>query len=252
MNRLALLKRINELMPSAGIKSEHALSVKAGLGRDYIRQIRLGNNTSPGADKLQKIAEVLGVPLDDLMAAAQDKPLTRVGDAMVAVDRVEVVGKVEAGSWRDAVEWSGQERRRLFLPADTRYPEMPRFGLMLAGDSMNLLYPLPNTIVLCIGVHDLGREPRPSEVVVVQRRRHDLVEATCKVYAPRDEEIWLEPRSSNEAHKPIRFIRSKKELAKVVREKILAGIDAEAFPDHPKNFDSLGITAIVTGAYVEQ
>lgn len=252
MNLLALLKRIDELRLAAGIESELALVRLSGVGKDFLRNIRRGISKDPGAEDLMKIANQLGTSVDDLMTAAMGPQPRRIGAEMVPIERIEVIGQVKAGTWQDAVEWHATERKQLHLPIDTRYPGLKRFGLELEGDSLNLLYPLPKTTVICIPFTELDREPENEEVVLAQRRRHDLVEATCKVYVTRNKETWLEPRSSNPVHKPIRVIRSRAELAKVPRDRNTVTVDPAALPDHPKDLDSMEVTALVTGAYVQQ
>jgi phage repressor protein C with HTH and peptisase S24 domain len=83
-------------------------------------------------------------------------------------------------------------------------PLRDRFGLVVAGDSMNLLYP-PGTILECVNY--FGDEPIPNgKRVIVQRTKRDgTVEATVKELVRDADGIeWLVPRSSNPVHQAFR------------------------------------------------
>jgi len=65
---------------------------------------------------------------------------------------------------------------------------------------MNEVYP-EGSIVVCVNLKDLGREPRPGERVIVERHgASGLVEITVKELR-RDEsgDYWLWPRSTHPA-----------------------------------------------------
>lgn len=62
---------------------------------------------------------------------------------------------------------------------------------------MNEIYP-EGSVVICVKIHDLGRDPLPPERVVCQRRSEMGFEATVKELR-RDAlgEFWLWPRSND-------------------------------------------------------
>lgn len=118
--------------------------------------------------------------------------------------RLYVVGEVAAGvfreAWRrDEAEWeafTGQP----FVDA----PMKNRFGLIVAGDSMNMLYP-EGTILECVDY--FGDEPIPSgkRVIVQRTRKNGTIEATVKELVRDDDGIeWLVPRSTNPAYQAFR------------------------------------------------
>jgi phage repressor protein C with HTH and peptisase S24 domain len=118
--------------------------------------------------------------------------------------RLFVVGEVAAGvfkeAWKlDEADWEAFTGR----PA-VDAPVRDRFGLQVAGDSMDLLYP-PGTILECVNYY--GDEPIPSgKRVIVQRTKLDgTIEATVKELVRDAEGVeWLVPRSSNPMHQAFR------------------------------------------------
>jgi SOS-response transcriptional repressor LexA len=115
-----------------------------------------------------------------------------------------VVGEVAAGVFKEAWKKDASDWEAFTGRADLITPVNDRFGLRVAGDSMDLLYP-PGTILECVNYY--GREPIPSgKRVIVQRTHVDgQVEATVKeLYRGEDGIEWLAPRSSNPAYRAFR------------------------------------------------
>ena len=86
-----------------------------------------------------------------------------------------------------------------------RFPGIAKFALRVVGDSMNLKAP-DGSIVVCVKLIDVGRDPVPGEtVVVLNRTRYGFMDATLKDYTRRPDgvvELW--PRSTNPDHqKPL-------------------------------------------------
>lgn len=120
---------------------------------------------------------------------------------------VEIVGHVQAGTWREAMEWPEEERYAEPVHESRRYPGVPRFGLEVRGDSMDRRVE-DGAIVYCIRFSDLGRGPKHGDYVVCQRFNDSgAVEATLKRLEVRDDGIaWLLPESNNPEHQqPIRL-----------------------------------------------
>jgi SOS-response transcriptional repressor LexA len=117
--------------------------------------------------------------------------------------RLFVIGNVQAGVFAEAWRWSEEEWEAFTGRADLGVPVQQRFGLKVAGDSMNELYP-PGTILECIEYD--GRELENGKRVIVQRTKVDgAVEATVKELVRDPDGIeWLVPRSTNPAHKAFR------------------------------------------------
>lgn len=109
-----------------------------------------------------------------------------------------MIGAVQAGVWREALQWERDERYPVSVPIPSPFAGRRVFGLEVRGPSMNDLYP-HKSVVFCVSFIDLNREPRTGERVVVYRRSKDhLMEATLKEYWLDDKGVaWLRPRSNH-------------------------------------------------------
>ena len=174
----ALLARIAERLKALGI-SERKACLNAGLKVDAVRTIR--NGYAPKIETLQKLAVALGVPASYLTDVAAQTPPTGI-PASVPMARVYVRGAVQAGVWRDAIEWEPAEWYEITVPADGRFGNAERFGLVVRGTSMNRLYP-EGTILICVRFSDLDRMPVSGQRVICLRRSSTgEYEATVKEY----------------------------------------------------------------------
>ncbi len=112
---------------------------------------------------------------------------------------VMVRGAVEAGAWKEAVEWPEDDWYPVPAVPMPAYTDLPQFALEVRGPSMNAVYPV-GSIVVCVFLMHLSREPRSGERVVVERRRRGFVEATVKEYVVEDGSPMLYPRSDHPQH----------------------------------------------------
>lgn len=119
--------------------------------------------------------------------------------------QISVIGVVEAGAWRPAVEPPAGTSRVPWV-APSAYRGYTVVAFELAGHSMDKVYP-HGSIILAVAYSDLGRDPRPGERVIVQRYAHDEVEASCKDFrvGPQGHlELW--PLSTRPEHqKPLPY-----------------------------------------------
>lgn len=106
---------------------------------------------------------------------------------------VEVGGAVQAGVWRAESDWPAAERY------DVRFGPPPylgakRFGVRMEGLSMNRTIP-PGADLECLWVKFSVTEPKPGDLVIAERHRHDLTEMTCKRLALDGDELVLQSES---------------------------------------------------------
>lgn len=170
------------------------VSLKAGLSESGVKHIVSGTSKSPRVETIDKIAAVLGTTSSYLIG---DSPADELGS--VPLLNIPVIGKVQAGVWQDALELPFTERYDISLPDDGKYSGLRRYGLRVAGESMNRVFPAGSTVVV-INFFDLGRKPRHGEYVVAERRADhgDSFEATVKAVEIRDDgSIWLWPKSTS-------------------------------------------------------
>lgn len=118
---------------------------------------------------------------------------------------VLVVGYVQAGDWREALEWPHDERYAATI-FDERFDVDSLIGLEVRGDSMDILYP-QGTILICRSFDPTHELPPIGKTVIVQRRdKSGLIEATAKKLELDDfGRGWLTPVSQNSAHKRLPF-----------------------------------------------
>lgn len=253
MNTKRLFERIHALMAEQDFGSIRAVCVAAGVAPDFLRDIKVGRNRQPATEKMAKVAATLGTSIDDLLAAAGiDAQVPTGAPRRPEIAYCRVIGQAVAGTWREALEWEKDEQFEIPILKDERYPGIPRYGLQLGGDSMNRLYPLPNTIVICVRFLDIGRGPMPGEVVIAERQRHDLYEATCKVFAGDEAKAYLEPRSTNATHKPLRLVRTIREFKQMKGKRETFAFLKDHNPEIPRDTDIVDITGLVVGAFVQQ
>lgn len=141
--------------------------------------------------------------------------------------RLYVKGEVAAGVWKAAIELPESEWVSFTGRADVTAKEEHRFGLRVVGDSMNEVYP-PDTIVECVSVFGTA-EPTPGKRVVVVRTNIDGdCEATVKELVEQDGDLWLVPRSTNPAHRPIKLTDAD---PNIVETRIAAVVVASVRPE---------------------
>ncbi|MFT8551024.1 MAG: S24 family peptidase [Acetobacter okinawensis] len=184
--------------------SMRKVSLDAGLSESAAKHIIYGSSQSPRMDTIEKIASALGVSVQEITGDQVDQPKNQI-----PLMRVPVIGKVQAGLWQDALEIPFNERYSISIPDVGDYPGLPRYGLKVAGDSMNRVFPEGTTVVI-INFSDLGRLPRYGEYVVAERRcpDRDCFEATVKAVEIRgDGSVLLWPKSTNpEFQTPIELL----------------------------------------------
>lgn len=182
--RLAELKALGRAKSKAGLAA--ALGMDATRISDMVAQRRKRFTYS----EVLKIAAYL--EWQPAQVAMHVDPQIGEDDQ---IDLVWVLGTVEAGVWAEALEWPREDWKVAPVAKIPGHSAARQFGLEVRGPSMDELYP-PGSIVVCVKLIDLGRDPRPGERVIVQRRSDLGVEATVKELR-QDEHgtYWLWPRS---------------------------------------------------------
>lgn len=244
MGQERLLERIDRHLREQRL-SDRKASLLAQVGPDFIRDIRRRGH-SPKAEKLVALARVLKIDAAELLEGID---LRNEPPQAVRLKKIQVRGAVQAGAWRESVEWPLDDWFSVTVPEDERYPTARVFGLQVRGSSMDRYYP-EGTIVLAISFFDVGRPPQPGERVVVLRRSPTgEFEATLKEYeTDRQGRHLLWPRSTDpEFQAPIILPADQLPISLDNAEMPVASPVA-AF-NHDAGIDDLLVAALVIGSY---
>lgn len=157
------------------------------------------------ADELVKMGQFFGATPPGLDAGGGEvAPSTR------PMREVPVIGKVEAGTFREVDDIGQDEVATLSMPADDRFPDARLIAFDVSGNSMNALKPrpiLPGDRIVGVSYEDVAdRAPiRDGMVVVVERTRDGghTREWSVKQVELYQDRIEFHPRSTNPAHKAI-------------------------------------------------
>lgn len=194
-----LLAKIDVLLAAKGLSDRKAClkarDINPAVGVDFIRDMRRRGHP-PRSDKLAALAQVLEVPPASLVEVLEGHASSVTP---VHTTQIEVRGDVQAGVWREAIEWPQADWYAITVPLDTAFAGLHRYGLLVKGDSMDKVFP-DGSIAVVINLVDLGRMPKTGEVVVAVHRSKtsDEFEATVKaVQVLESGEMILWPQSTN-------------------------------------------------------
>lgn len=183
---------------------ETAAEAASAMGVNY-QTYAAHENGSRGLrrDAALKYAKFFNVSLEFLLTGRKStnvRPDVMSRNApIVDGEGMPVRGFVRAGIWQESYA-PENELASLPISADARFPKHLQFALEIKGDSINRRA-RDGEFAVCVEWHG---PVQPSEVVVVERRRAGLFEATIKVVEALDAETMrLAPDSDNPAHKPI-------------------------------------------------
>ncbi len=186
------------------------LSVRSGIPYDSINKYLRGDIDQPRGNNMEKMAEALSVPLlwlRDGLSVTTNQNVTPVSGRLVPVS---IVGKVEAGTFREVDSFDQSERQTMTLPPDDRFPNARQMIFDVSGDSMNDLKPRPildGDRIVTVSYEDVANQVvlRDGMVVVVERSKdggqtREWSVKQIEIYQDRTE---FHPRSANPRHKPI-------------------------------------------------
>lgn len=183
---------------------ETAAEAAQALGVNY-QTYAAHENGSRGLrrDAAMRYAKYFNISLEYLLTGRKSSPSrtehTARSAPIVDGDGMPVKGFVRAGIWQEAYA-PESELSTLPISADARFPRHLQFALEIQGDSIDNRAK-PGEYAVCVEWHG---PVQPEDVVIVERRRAGLFEATIKVAKPSPKgTIHLAPDSSNPVHKPI-------------------------------------------------
>ncbi|MGJ0508901.1 MAG: LexA family protein [Methylocystis sp.] len=162
----------------------------SGVDKNSIYNFLNGHSNALDPRTYGKLARTAEVPTWRLSGDAPEPP---------SPTSIWVSGHVEAGSFREAVEWDRSQWYPLDVPVPDRFRRKAK-ALEVRGFSMDLEYK-PGAVVIWVDVLD-SRPPRDSDHVIVYAQHRDgKTEATVKELRVDEEgRRWLWPRSTKPEH----------------------------------------------------
>ena len=207
--------RLKEARERAGYDSAREAAIAMGVAYPTYAQHESGIRGYP-ASKAERYGRFFRVAPEWLLYGRQAENDTTV----TLGPRLFVKGEVAAGVWKEAWEFSEDEWEVFTGRADVAAPLQRRFGLRVAGESMNEVYPI-GSIVECVHYDQCEEIPSGKRVVVQRERLDGSLETTVKeMIRTEDGTIWLRPRSTNPSFLPFRG--DQPDAPDIVRVEIIA------------------------------
>lgn len=114
---------------------------------------------------------------------------------LTPAQQIEVIGDVQGGAFRMAVEYAYEDRYAVPVAPLPGYERLKQMALRVVGPSVNLVYP-EGTFVIVVSAREI--DVREGDMVVVYKTQGDLREATIKQLRTQDDgRIGLYPRSDH-------------------------------------------------------
>lgn len=195
--------RIKDLRRDKGL-TQVRLAKMVGVSTSTISKWETGEQ-GPTAENANSVAEALGVSVDRLLSGGKS------GFVQSRTPRgvlVPVVGELQAGAWREAVEIPPDDRDSIPFFVPPEYRDLQLAAYVVRGNSMNQVFRHGSYVLVASTIAN-GIRPRNGQNVLVSRRNRDgLYEATLKEYVVSpDGSEWLWPRSTApEYQAPIRIV----------------------------------------------
>lgn len=165
------------------------------------------DEAQPKSKTMQKAAVILDVGFDWLATGRGGEHGTVLG--------IPLWGDIAGGVWAEVKESQDGELERVPVAPDPRYPADAQYALRVRGNSVNKVAK-DGTIVICVDVVAADIELRDGDMVWVERRRGDLVEATIKRLRKGKDGPELWPESEDPAHQEMVSVKPAKGDAEVV------------------------------------
>lgn len=202
--KASLLKKIDNRLEALGLSDIQA-SVKAGLGRDTIRDLRRGKRETISVDRVAKLAAALECSATWLIG--EDDSPRDVEDS----GGIGYGGVVEAGAFRrvNVFDQTGGGRR-VPIPPDPRFSANMQAAFEVVGDSMNEAKIFPGMWVHAVELSAWEKrfgDVRDGKLVVVAKtlKDADQRELTVKRLRLFRDRMELHPESTNKEHQPMTY-----------------------------------------------
>ncbi len=165
-------RRIRIRMEAMGL-NVHRAEEMAELSNGFVRQLLSGRKTQPRPSHLAKLANVLDCDLEYLMLY-QRAP--RKGG--IPEDGLPVYGVIEEGTWREIKETAKSYPTSPY-EADPRFPLEHQCVFIVKGQGSGAFGIVEDEVVISLlasGIEEVGRQLKPLDIVVLNRRRSDTLQ----------------------------------------------------------------------------
>ena len=177
------MNRLREIREAQGLTLEE-VAEKLGTTATTISRLELGKRQMT-ENWQRRFADGLGVHITELLT-----------QSAAVTGGMKVLGSVGAGLWHEIGMPVQKEQLTIPLGNDLRYPALPQYALKIVGDSMDKVFP-DGQYIVCVPWAELGRELRNKDLIVIERRKHGISEATVKRVLMSKGTIKLMPESTS-------------------------------------------------------
>lgn len=213
-------KRIRDARKDAGM-TQAELGEAMGVTQSVVSDWENGRLSS-WQEHRDKLARVLSKPAG-YFAAPQNTLVLPAG--------IEVVGEIQAGVFRSAIEVPPGERAIIRAMPPLGYEHLRLAALKVVGPSMDLVYP-DGSYVVVVSAYDT--DVRNGDRVVVYRSQGLLREATLKeVQVEPDGRVALWPRSSHPDHQEPIYLNDAEQDGPEIAYVVVARYQDEDRPPQP-------------------
>lgn len=213
-------ERIKKARKEAGL-SQVELALRMGVTQSVVSDWENGKLQS-WREVADKLAFTLGKPKGYFAASPAN---------VVNTHGIPVVGEVQAGVFRAALEIPPEDRTMIPIVTVLGYEKVQQVGLKVVGPSMDLLYP-DGSYVIVVSAYDT--DVRNGDKVVVYRQQGELREATIKeVRVEPDGRIGLWPRSSHPDHQDPIYLNAEDQDGPEIAYVVIGSFAQETRPPAP-------------------
>lgn len=201
-----LSHRLVQARRDAGYESARQAADALGISYGTYSTHENGSRGVP-AGRAEVYARKFKVSLEWLLTGHGEMRGNRLAPMAGEVEGLPILGRVQAGYWRDVTLSDSETPERLAVAADPRFPDARQYALRVVGDSMDRADPplIDGSYVTLVDFADSGIALRPGMVVHIERYRGggQLVENSLKAVEKTADGIRLAPRSSNPKHEAL-------------------------------------------------
>lgn len=186
-----------------------ALRKELGLGQiEFAEYLGMGAEGQPTVSKWERGKQIPGAEYSAKLAQKSGKsPLYFSGldpideDGELEGRKFPLVGDIQAGAWKEALEREPEDRELVMLPSAIDVPPYVMKAFVVRGSSMDKIYP-DGSVVFVASLYQNRISPVDGDIVMVQRQdKHGLYEATLKeLVVDENGRSWLWPRSFDPEH----------------------------------------------------